>query len=85
LGWLESSDCCQRPCQPTGSLAREGEDLVSRELDVASSAHPLDLCRDAVTVDDEPGTLVVELESDIAARTNAQSSTDAKGNCDLAF
>jgi hypothetical protein len=63
----------------------QSQDLVGAQLDVPGSAHPPDLPRYMLAVDDQTRAAVVELKLNVAAGSDAQGLSDLERDRDLPF
>jgi hypothetical protein len=68
-----------------GSPAREREDLIGAEINVAGAPDPRDLSRGLAAVEDQARAADVELEANFAPRLDPERSTDLERDRDLAL
>jgi len=59
-----------------GSLAREREDLIGAEINVAGASDPRDLSGSLTAVEDQAGAADVEFKADFGSRLDPERTTD---------
>jgi hypothetical protein len=66
-------------------MAGKGEDLLGGHLPLTSATYPADLLGCVIAVNEQAGTVLIQLEIHIAARMNAEDLADLQRNRDLSL